>query len=126
MTANYDEVPPIPVHIISDATKDMLRPVEWRTANRTIILNAANPVAQLVGYDPARVEIYLNVLDNPIVLSGDISAASDLANTTGTMTAPNGRLMPVGIDYCIKGQDELWISTNTYPTRVSFTILRKI
>ena len=122
MTANYDDaIPPVLVQVLGEK-----RPKEYRTSHKTVVLNAANPVVQIAGYDPARIEVYMNVLDNPVVLSGDISQASDLANTTGTMTAPNGRLMAIGIDYCIKGQDEMWISTNTYPTRVGYSVLREI
>lgn len=122
MTANYDDnVTPLLVEMVGEK-----RPKEYRSSHKTVVLTAASPVSQIAGYDPARREVYINVLDNPIVLSGDISQAADLSNTTGTMTAPNGRLMSVGIDYCIKGQDEMWISTNLYPTRVSFTILREI
>jgi hypothetical protein len=126
MTANYDDpIPPVLVKVIEDESKEK-RPTEYRTAHRTIVLTATNPYVQLAGYDPARMEVYMNVLDNSIVLSGDISQASDAANTTGTLAAPNGRVMPVGIDYCIKGQDEMWISGPTYPTRVGFTIIRKV
>lgn len=126
MTANYeDDVPPLLVKIVQDKSKEK-RPTEYRTAHRTIVLNAVNPYVQLAGYDPARIEVYMNVMDNPIVLCGDISQASDPANTTGTLLAPNGRMMPIAIDYCIKGQDEMWIATAVYPTRVGFTIVRKI
>ena len=131
LTANYDDVtsadiPPINVRIIEDANKAKDRPSEFRTAHRTIVLNAANPYTQLAGVDLARVGIFMNVMDNPIVLSGSISEASDANNTTGALAAPNGRLMPVANDYVVRGQDEHWVSAAVYPTRVSFTIVRKI
>lgn len=129
MTANYDDssaIPPLSVRIIGDETKQEKRPHEVRTAHRTIVLNAANPYVQVAGYDPARIEIYMNVLDNIVVISGDMGQASDLANTSGTNSAPNGRIMPIGIDYCLKGQDEMWVSGATYPARVGITIIREI
>lgn len=132
MTANYDdaivspEMPTVNVRVIEDANKAKDRPKEIRSSHRTIVLTSTNPWAQLVGYDPARISLFMNVMDNPIVLSGSVSEASDLANTTGTLLAPNGRLMPVANDYVVRAHDEQWVSAATYPTRVSFTIVRQI
>lgn len=132
MTANYEdaivspEMPTVNVRVIEDANKTKDRPKEFRSSHRTIVLTATNPYAQLVGYDPARISIFMNVMDNPIVLSGSVSEASDPANTTGTLLTPNGRLMPVANDYAMRANDEQWISAATYPTRVSFTIVRQI
>lgn len=211
LTANYDDtefMPTVNVRIIEDLNKAKDRPEEHRTAHRTIVLTAANPYAQLAGYDPARIGIWLNVMDNPIVLSGSISEASDIVNTVvtinqpgalnqiplgasgvaaynnnpysvivavqgGTVTAiavngtntgqtsgniqvpaygtiavtytvppttffsaqqplppyvasPNGRVMPIASDYVVRGQDEHWITGFIFPSRVSFTIVRKI
>lgn len=125
LTANYDDVIPLTVHVVQDDTKEK-RPKECRTSHRTIVLVLANPYAQIAGYDPARVNVYVNVMDNPVVISGDISQASDLANTTGTLATPNGRLMQVGNDYVIPGQDEMWVSSATYPTRIGLTIEREV
>lgn len=129
MSVDYDgpaTVPPLSVAIVSDATKITKRPTECRTSFRTVVLTAANPYMNITGYDPARVLIRMDVMDNPIVLCRSIGAAADLNNTTGTMTAPNGRLMPPGPDYEILGVDELWVSTNTYPTRIGMMIVREI
>lgn len=122
-------IPPLDVHIVSGTvTVGDKRPKECRASHRTAVLNAANPTFNIAGYDPARKCISINVLDNPVVLSESTGQASDLANTTGTLTSPNGRLLPVsnGSEYYIETQDELWLSTNTYPTRVGFTIIREI
>jgi hypothetical protein len=123
------DIPPIDVNIVS-GTLDVgqKRPKEYRASHKTAVLNAANPTYQLAGFDPARCEIYLNVLDNSVVLTSSNGQASDLANTTGTLTSPNGRLLGVsnGSEYCIKGQNEMWVSAATYPTRVGFTIIREI
>lgn len=127
MTANYEDtdIPPINVRIIKDENAGEKRPKEFRTSHRTIVLTATNPWIQIAGYDPARVCIYMNVMDNPIVLSGSVSEASDPASTTGTLLAPNGRLMQIGNDYVIKGNDELFVSAAVYPTRVGYTTLRE-
>lgn len=126
MTANYDDVvPPILVQIAPDPSKEK-RPKEIRTSHRTIVLSANVPYALVAGVDPARIAVLMNVMDNPIVLSGSISEASDTANLTGTLINPNGRLMPVNVDYKIPGQDDMYISAATYPTRVGVTIVREI
>jgi hypothetical protein len=126
MTANYDEpIPPLLVKVVPDESQQK-RPVELRTSHRTFVLSATNPYMQVTGYDPALMEIYMNVFDNPIVICRSIASASDLNNTTGAMAAPNGRLMAVGPDYKIPGPDEMWIATNTYPTRVAVTLVRCI
>lgn len=129
MTANYDDtgtIPPVNVRIIEDENKAKDRPKELRTSHRTFVLTAIQPYAQLAGYDPGRMRIDMNVMDNPIVLSGSISSASDPSNTTGTLVTPNGRLMPVANDYHITGPDEQWISAAVYPTRVGITIIREL
>jgi hypothetical protein len=118
----------IPVHVMADDTKEEKRPKEYRVTHRTFLLTANNPSYNIVGYDPARCKMYMNVLDNPVVLSGSTSQANDANNLTGTLTAPNGRILPIsnGSEYCIEGPDETWISTNTYPTRVGVSIVREI
>lgn len=70
----------LPVHVVRDDTKGEKRPVEIRSAHRTIVLTSTQPYAQLVGYDPARKLLKINAFDNPIVISGDISQASDPTN----------------------------------------------
>ena|ERR1700757_163931 len=127
--SHVDAYPPLEVHIVG-GTVDIgdKRPKEYRVSHRTIVLTASNPAQMVAGYDPARCEIYINVLDNPIVVSASTSQANDANNLTGTLATPNGRIVAVsnGSEYCIKGPDETWISTNTYPTRVGFTIVREI
>lgn len=127
-----DVIHPVTVHIVKDDTKTgEKRPEEFRTSHRTIVLTAANPYALIGGYDPARVWIKLNVFDNNVVLCGDVSQANDLSNQTTGLNFPNGRLLGAGagvasVEYEIHGQDEQWIVTGTYPTRVGITITRKI
>lgn len=207
-----NEIPPLDVNVVSGTVNigNDKRKVENRTSHRTVVLTANNPTYNVAGYDPARKEVYINVLDNPVVLSDSTSMASDQANTAaaisitptqpgipasgvavqntnqvpvqvviagftatqvfvngiqvgtgngtytvpangaisitytiaGTwtwtfvtaqfsslgLTTPNGRILPVsnGSEYCIPGSDEMWLSTNTYPTRVGITIVREI
>lgn len=127
--SHVDTYPPLEVHVVG-GTVDVgeKRPKENRASHRTAVLNAANPTFNIAGFDPLRVCVYIDVMDNPVVLSSSIGQASDLANTTGTLTNPNGRILPVsnGAEYHLETQDELWLSTNTYPTRVGFTIVREI
>lgn len=127
---SHSEIEPLLVTVVSgtvDIGNDK-RPKECRTSHRTAVLTATNPTYNVAGYDPARTHVYINVLDNPVVVSDSTSMASDPANTTGTLTFPNGRILPVsnGSEYCIPGSDEMWLSTNTYPTRVGLTIVREI
>jgi hypothetical protein len=124
-----NEIPPLDVNIVSGTvTVGEKRPRECRASHRTVVLTATNPTYNIAGYDPARKCITINVLDNSVVLTESTGQASDLANTTGTLTSPNGRLLGVsnGSEYYIETQDELWLSTATYPTRVGFTIIREI
>jgi len=126
---SHTEIEPIQVVVVS-GTVDVgtPRPKEYRASHKTAVLTAANPTYQVAGYDPARDEVYVNVLDNSVVLTSSNGQATDLANTTGTLTAPNGRILGVsnGSEYCIKGQNEIWFSAATYPTRVGFTVIREI
>lgn len=125
------DIPLLHVHIASSDVPQVQaekRPKEKRVAHRTFVLTTANPTANIAGYDPARCEMYLNVLDNPVVVSGSTSQANDPANTVGALATPNGRMLPVsnGSEYCIPGPDETWLSAATYPTRVGVTIVRDI
>lgn len=128
MTANYDDPVPVAVHLVKDDTKTEKRPKEIRTSHKTYTLTLANPYVQVVGVDPARKDIYLNVIDaNPVVISGDIGQASDLSNTTTPITNPNGRLITSALgEIRICGQDEMWLSAGVYPTKVGVTIVREI
>lgn len=124
-----NEIPPLDVNIVSGTVNvGEKRPKECRASHRTAVLTATNPTYNIAGYDPARKCISINVMDNPVVLSESTGQASDLANTTGTLASPNGRILPVsnGSEYYIETEDELWLSTNTFPTRVGFTIIREI
>lgn len=122
-------IEPLDVRIVaSTVTEGEKRPKECRASHRTAVLTAANPTYNIAGFDPARKCIAINVMDNPVVLTESTGQASDLSNTTGTLANPNGRILPVsnGSEYYLETQDELWLSTNTYPTRVGFTIFREI
>lgn len=125
----HTEIEPLDVRVVS-GTLDIgqKRPKECRASHRTAVLTAANPTFNIAGFDPMRKSIALNVLDNPVVLSSSISAASDPGNTSGGLATPNGRILPVsnGSEYNFETQDELWLSAATYPTRVGFTIIREI
>jgi len=118
-------VEPIMVHVVKDSSKQPERPIEARGSEKTIVLNAANPAQMLAGYDPLRDEVRITVSDNPVILSRSIGQASDQSNTTGTLANPNGRILANGAaEYVARGANEVWVSTNTYPTRVSFEIVR--
>lgn len=120
-------IEPIRVHVVLDDTKadPKERRIEFRSSEKTIILNAANPAQMLAGYDPLRDEVRIVVADNPVVLSRSTGQANDAANTTGTLANPNGRILINGSqEYVARGTNEVWVSTNTYPTRVGFEIVR--
>lgn len=124
-----DYIAPLQVH--SEELEQIakhLRPKELRVTHKTIVLTSTNPVAQLAGVDPARVEMLVNVLDNAVVLSSNISQATDSANTTGTLAFPNGRVFPANSgEYRIPGgSNEIWFSAAAYPTRVGTSIIREI
>jgi len=125
------QIEPLDVRIVANTvTEGTKRPKENRASHRTAVLTAANPTFNIAGYDPARKCVSLNVLDNPVVLTESTGQASDQANTAvaNAFGNPNGRLLPVsnGSEYYLETQDELWLSANTYPTRVGITIIREI
>lgn len=128
---SLEDIPLLHIHIKkSDVPfyEPVKRPKETRVSHRTIVLTAASPAQNVAGYDPGRREVYMNVLDNPIVLSGSTGMASDPASISATLATPNGRILAVsnGSEYCIKGPDELWVSAGVYPTRVGVSIVREI
>ena len=89
MTANYDDVVPVAVHLVKDGTKEK-RPVELRVTHRTVILTQSSPYVQVAGYDPARKELHIEVIDYPVIVAGSSGQASDLGNLTlATVYYPN-------------------------------------
>jgi hypothetical protein len=126
-----NEIEPLEVHVVGGTIEvGDKRPKEYRASHRTFVLTSANPAQNVAGYDPARYCIYINVLDNTVVLSESTSQANDAANIAiaNAYANPNGRLLPVsnGSEYHLETQDELWISANAYPTRVGITLVREI
>lgn len=85
--SHVDTYPPLEVHVVG-GTVDIgdKRPKEYRLAHRTIILNAANSTFNIAGFDPARHCVYINPVDNPIVLCSSTSQASDPANTNAPIS----------------------------------------
>jgi hypothetical protein len=125
------DIKPLDVNVVSGTVNvGDKRPKENRASHRTVVLTATNPTFNIAGFDPARKCVNVNVMDNTVVLSSSISAASDPQNTVvaNAYANPNGRILPVsnGSEYYLETQDELWLSANTYPTRVGITIIREI
>lgn len=119
-------IEPIRVHVVLDDThSDKERRIEFRSSEKTIVLTAANPAQMIAGYDPLRDEVRITVSDNPVVLSRSTGQANDAGNITGTLAIPNGRILANGAsEYIARGANEVWVSGNTYPTRVGFEIVR--
>lgn len=61
------------------------RPEELRVSHRTYVLTAANPYMNIAGVDPARVEMHLDPLDNPVVICASTSQANDAANSASSV-----------------------------------------
>ena len=103
------------------------RKFERRAAYRTAVLTAANPYAQLAGYDPLREYIRFSGAANAYVISGSISQASDAANVATPYVNPNGRLVQANsLEIVTEGQNDVWLTGNTYPTMVGYEIIRKV
>lgn len=73
------DIEPIPVQVVNHPEPKRF---EVRGARRTAVLTAANPNAQIAGFDPLRECIYLSPAANAYVICGSISQASDQNNTT--------------------------------------------
>jgi hypothetical protein len=103
---------------------------EVRAAYETAILNAANPYQQIAGYDPLRMMIRISGTSKSVIVSGNISQASDADNLAGIATAkPNGRLLPAGVvEWTVEGQNDVWLSCATadMPVAVGYEIIRKV
>lgn len=126
---SHTDIPPLDVRIVEGTvTVGDKRPKECRVSSRTIVLTAANPYQMACGIDPARTEIHIEPVTNPVIVSHSTGQASDTANTASPFVSPNGRILSniVG-EYVIPGgANEIWFTTNTYPTLVGFTIVREI
>lgn len=101
---------------------------ELRGAYRSFVLTAANPYQQIAGPDPLRKYITISGnATNPLVICGNVSQASDPNNAAVPITQPNGRYIPPGIEeWCIEGQQDVWVVASAFPTIVGCTILREV
>jgi len=119
------KVDPVPVEIVNHPTP---KRYELRGAYRSVVLTAANPYQQIAGPDPLRKYVTISgTAANAFVVCGSISQASDPNNVATPLVNPNGRYIPNGIEeWCIEGNQEIWVVTNTYPTIIGFTILREV
>lgn len=86
---------------------------------RTIVLTSAEPSRQLLPAEPGRVYAILQVLDNDAVLCRSKGEAQAGANQTSTLAEATGAVIPTGVVVPLRGEAELWITTGTYPTRIS-------
>ncbi len=122
-------VTPVNVHIVgSDLVTAEKRPKEKRVSSKTIVLTAANPYQMAVGVDPTRCEVHIQAITNAVVLSHNLSQASDASNLVTPLVNPNGRaLNPLIGEYIVPGgANEIWFSAGIYPTLVGITVVRDI
>lgn len=119
-----DTTPPIQVEVTNHPEP---KKFEVRAAYRSAVLTSANPVMQIAGYDPLRERIRFSPAVNAYVISGGISQATDGSNTAASIVNPNGRFMPSGTaEYVSEGQNEIWVSTGTFPTVIGYEIIRRV
>lgn len=116
---------PVPVEVVNHPEPKRF---EVRAAYRSIVLTANNPSAEIAGYDPLRECIEFSPAANAYVISGSVSQANDPNNLAATIVNPNGRYIPAnaGFQVTTTGQNDVWVSTGTYPTIVGFQIIRKV
>ncbi len=120
-------IPAIKVHLVKSDLQEK-RPREYRVTHKTVVLTATSPTYQLMGVDPARKEVHIEVQENQAVLSSNTQQANDLANTTVGLANPNGRILNSAVgEYIIPGgANEIWFSAAVYPTRIGVTIVRYV
>lgn len=117
------EVEPVPVQVVNHPEP---KKYEIRSTHRTFVLTATNPFANVAGYDPLRMCIYLVSKTNDVIVASSVQQAADPNNAASPYTAPNGTLVPAGIRWKREGQNEIWLAANTFPTMVGVEILRKV
>lgn len=73
---------PLFVHVtnLKDMGLEDARSKELRASHRTLVLSAANPFLNIAPYDPARREIHIDPIDNPVIITSNVSQASDPVN----------------------------------------------
>lgn len=120
-----DVTNPIPVEIVNHPEP---KKFETRAAYRSAVLTAANPWAQIAGYDPLRECIEFSPASNAYVISGSISQATDGNNLVAVIANPNGRYVPANVATVIqtRGQNDVWVSAGVYPTIIGYEIIRKV
>ena len=115
----------VPVEVVNHPTP---KRYSLRGAYRSVVLTAANPYQQLVGPDPLRKYLTISgTVANAFVVCGSISQASDPNNAVNPIVNPNGRYIPPGIEeWCIEGQQEIWVVASVFPTIIGYTVLREV
>jgi hypothetical protein len=117
-------VTPLQVEVVNHPQP---RKFERRAAYGTAVLTAVNPSRQIAGYDPLREYIRFSGAANAYVISSSISQANDAANVATPYVNPNGRLVQANsLEIVTEGQNEVWVTGNTYPTMIGYEIIRKV
>lgn len=117
------EVEPIPVEVINHPEP---KKFERRSTQRTFVLTAQNPFANVAGYDPLRETMFLIAKTNDVIIASSVQQAADPNNAASPYVAPNGTLLIAGQRWERKGQNEVWLAGNTFPTMIGVEIVRKV
>jgi len=83
------------------------------------------PAHVLLPEDPDREWAIITALDNAVVICHTVAQANDAANSTNTLAQPTGSVIPINQPYPLTGQNKLWVTTGTFPSRVSVIVGRK-
>lgn len=131
MTQPYDhpagDLVPVPVHVTGVADGVTLgqapAPRRGRTGCRTytVVLTAAQPVAEILALDPARVYALVQAGGNDTVISNSFAEISAAANQAAGLPAPVGMVLPFGNTTPVKipGPDRWWAAAAAYPALVT-------
>jgi hypothetical protein len=131
----HEEMPPAtePDHdiLISVAARGQVGTAGRQGIMNTAVVNASNPIQQVLSRDYARTKAYVCAVDNPCVLATTRSSAlngqtNQVASPATTPVPSTSIYLPVGSYIPVDNGDELWAAMiGSSPTRVSTIVSRR-
>lgn len=108
-----------PLHVhVENMPKEDDRPKGCRVSHRTVILTAANPFLLAAPVDPARIEMHIEPIGNPVVMTSGLSQASDPANQIAAVT---GITQPTPSQPAVPASTVAVQNTNLYPVLITIS-----
>jgi hypothetical protein len=121
---NIEEIQPVPVHVVKDATRRSPKPKRAAGIYRTVVLTASAPVRNLLATSPGRYSVLVQAISNDVVLAATEAQAQDAYNEVTGLPNPDGYLLAHAntAPTPLETTETLWCAAAAYPAIVTLAV----